>query len=65
MRNKIQIRIPRSAEGRVIRISPAAEAVLAELQRTTRLPISQMASQMIIQGADFVEIIEEDDNANS
>ena len=64
MRNKIQIRIPRSAEGRVIRISPAAEAVLAELQRTTRLPISQIASQ-IIQGADFVEIIEEDDNANT
>lgn len=30
MRNKIQIRIPRSAEGRVIRISPAAEAVLAD-----------------------------------
>lgn len=54
MRNKIQIRI-----------SPAAEAVLAELQRTTRLPISQIASQMIIQGADFVEIIEEDDNANT
>lgn len=49
MRNKIQIRIPRSAE----------------LQRTTRLPISQIASQMIIQGADFVEIIEEDDNANT
>ena len=65
MRNKIQIRIPRSAEGRVIRIFPAAEAVLAELQRTTRLPISQIASQMIIQGADFVEIIEEDDNANT
>lgn len=65
MRNKIQIRIPRSAEGRVIRIPPAAEAVLAELQRTTRLPISQIASQMIIQGADFVEIIEEDDNANT
>lgn len=65
MRNTIWIKIPRPAVGHVIRISSAAEAVLAELQRTTRLPISQIASQMIIQGADFVEIVEEDDNANT
>lgn len=45
------------AQGCVIRINGAAEKKLNELQRETGLSRSYIASQMIIQGSDMVDIV--------
>lgn len=41
-----------------IRINREAEAIIKELQIATGLPLSRIASQIIIQAADQVEIVE-------
>lgn len=44
---------------RCVQISAETDAVLMQLYRTTGLPVSRIVSQMIIQGAEFVEIVED------
>lgn len=46
---------------RCVQISSEADEVLMQLFRATGLPIGRIVSQMIIQGADLVDIIEEDE----
>lgn len=43
---------------RCVQIDGKADAVLMELYRATGLPLGYIVSQMIIQGAPFVEITE-------
>jgi len=42
----------------VVKLEPAAERKLKELCRETGLSARHVASQLIIQGADLVEIVE-------
>ena len=51
----------KKAERRCVQISGEANNVLMGLCRATGLPIGHIVSQMIIQGAEFINIIEEDD----
>lgn len=51
---------PKSKDDRrCVQISAEADAVLMQLYRATGLPVSRIVSQMIIQGAEFVEIVED------
>ena len=61
MKKSIELRIksPVRDDRRCVQISGEANSVLMELYRKTGLPVGQIVSQMIIQGAQFVEIIEE------
>lgn len=45
----------------VIRITPEAETTLITLERLTGLSKMQIASQMIIQGSEFINIVEADE----
>lgn len=47
--------------GRIIRINAAANDALMALCRATGLPMGHVASQLLIQGADLVDIIEEEE----
>lgn len=60
MEKKIELKIytAKKGERRCVQIDGKANAVLTELYRATGLPIGQIVSQMIIQGAEFVEISE-------
>ncbi len=60
MQNKIELKIHKAnkKERRCVQISGKANEVLMELYRATGLPVGQIVSQMIIQGAEFVEISE-------
>lgn len=42
----------------VVRVTPEAEHKVRELCRATGLSVREVASQLIIQGADLVEIVE-------
>ena len=46
-------------ERRCVQISSEANAVLMQLCRATGLPIGHIVSQMIVQGAELVDIVEE------
>ena len=46
-------------ERRCVQISAEANAVLMDLYRATGLPVGHLVSQIIIQGAELVEIVEE------
>ena len=46
-------------ERRCVQISAEANAVLMDLYRATGLPVGYLVSQIIIQGAELVEIVEE------
>ncbi len=62
MTNKIELKvrgITNPNERRCVQINAAANAVLMELHRATGLPVGHIVSQMIIQGSEFVEIVEE------
>ena len=61
MNNKIELKIRNATkeERRCVQISGEANAVLTELYRATGLPVGHIVSQMIIQGAPLVEIVEE------
>lgn len=58
-RIKLTIHKPKE-ERRCVQISADANAVLMGLYRATGLPIGYIVSQLIIQGAELVEIVEED-----
>lgn len=47
--------VPDSLSG-VVRLTPEAEMALKELQRQTGLSARYIASEMILQGAEFVEV---------
>lgn len=47
-------------ERRCVQITAEANAVLMTLYRATGLPVGHIVSQLIIQGAELVEIVEED-----
>lgn len=63
MENKIELKIykPKKEERRCVQITGEANAVLMSLYRATGLPIGHIVSQMIIQGAEFVNIVEEEE----
>lgn len=44
----------------VIRVTPEAEQVLKQLAAESGLSVCKVASEMILQGSRFVQIVEED-----
>lgn len=61
MKNRIELTVHTAAknERRCVQINAEANAVLMDLCRATGLLVGHIVSQMIIQGANFVDIIEE------
>lgn len=64
MNNCITLYTPRKVKKNdnrrgVIRITAEAEQVLTQLAEETGLSICKIASEMILQGVDFVRIVEE------
>lgn len=61
MKNHIELTVHTAAknERRCVQINAEANAVLMDLYRATGLPVEHIVSQMIIQGANFVDIVEE------
>lgn len=59
-RIELKVHSPKRDERRCIQISGEANKVLMQLCRATGLPIGHIVSQMIIQGAELVDIIEEE-----
>lgn len=47
--------------GNVVKISKDAQKVLSTVMRETGLSAKYIVSQMIVQGADCVELVEEDE----
>lgn len=47
--------------GNVVKISKEAQKALAAVMRETGLSAKYIVSQMIVQGADCVELVEEDE----
>lgn len=47
--------------GNVVKISKEAQKVLSTVMRETGLSAKYIVSQMIVQGADCVELVEEDE----
>lgn len=59
MENRITLEVHKPKdERRCVQIDSKANAVLMELYRATGLPVGHIVSQMIIQGAKLVDIIE-------
>ena len=56
---KLTVHKPKKDERRCVQITGEANTVLMQLYRATGLPIGHIVSQMIIQGADLVDIVEE------
>lgn len=59
-RIRLTVHKPKKEERRCVQISGDANAVLMGLYRATGLPVGYIVSQLIIQGADLVDIIEEE-----
>ena len=61
MPERIELRVykPKKDERRCVQISGEATEVLMKLYRATGLPVGHIVSQMIIQGAELVDIVEE------
>ncbi len=61
MSERIELRVykPKKDERRCVQISGEANEVLMKLYRATGLPVGHIVSQMIIQGAELVDIVEE------
>lgn len=59
-RIELKVHAPNKNERRCIQITPEANIVLMQLYRATGLPVGTIVSQMIIQGAELVDIIEEE-----
>ena len=61
MPERIELRVykPKKDERRCVQISGEANEVLMKLYRATGLPVGHIVSQMIIQGAELVDIVEE------
>ena len=51
---------PKYKERRCVQISVEANTVLMGLYRATGLPIGHIVSQLILQGAELVDIVEEE-----
>lgn len=51
---------PKKNERRCVQISAEANTVLMGLYRATGLPIGHIVSQLILQGAELVDIVEEE-----
>ena len=51
---------PKYKESRCVQISAEANTVLMGLYRATGLPIGHIVSQLILQGAELVDIVEEE-----
>ncbi len=51
----------REAVGEVVKISEEAQRVLSTIMRENNLTAKYIVSQMIIQGADFIELVEEEE----
>lgn len=61
MKTKIQLEVHKIRADQlagVVRVSGEAELKLRELCRATGLPVKYVASQLIIQGSDMIEIVE-------
>lgn len=61
--NRIELKVHKvdPKERRCVQISGVANTVLMELYRATGLPVEYIVSQMIIQGAPLIDIVEETD----
>lgn len=61
MKNEIILTVhkPKERVCDVVRISPEAAQILNELAAQTGLPIKHIASSIIMQGAEFVRVVEE------
>lgn len=51
----------KGAVGNVVKISKEAQKALSTVMRETGLSAKYIVSQMIVQGADCVELVEEDE----
>lgn len=51
----------REAVGEVVKINEEAQRVLSAIMRENNLTAKYIVSQMIIQGADFIELVEEEE----
>lgn len=51
----------REAVGEVVKINEEAQRVLSTIMRENNLTAKYIVSQMIIQGADFIELVEEEE----
>ena len=62
MSKRIELKVykPKKDDRRCVQIDSTANEVLMKLYRATGLPIGHIVSQMIIQGADLVDIVEEE-----
>lgn len=62
MENRIELKIYRTKEEerRCVQITGEANTVVKIIQNATGLPVGHIVSQMIIQGAKFVDIVEEE-----
>lgn len=58
---RLVVHKPRKVGSETVRLSSEAKAIVNEIKRATGLNYSVIVSQIIIQSADFVEIIEEGD----
>ena len=52
---------PKGTVGNVVKISKEAQRTLSTVMRETGLSAKYIVSQMIVQGADWVELIEEEE----
>lgn len=52
---------PKGTIGNVVKISKEAQRVLSTIMRENGFSAKYIVSQMIIQGADFIELEEEED----
>lgn len=61
MKNEIILTVhkPKERACDVVRISPESAQILNELAAQTGLPIKHIASSIIMQGAEFVRVVEE------
>lgn len=62
MAKRIELKVykPRKDERRCVQITGEANAVLMKLYNATGLPVTHIVSQMIIQGEELVDIVEEE-----
>lgn len=62
MNDRITLTVHKPKDERMcVQITAEANAVLMGLYRATGLPVGHIVSQLIIQGADLVDIIEEEE----
>lgn len=60
IRIELKVYKPRKDERRCVQNTGEANAVLMKLYKATGLPVTHIVSQMIIQGEELVDIVEEE-----